>query len=177
MKDNILSELLVSEKRLRRRTPVRWKQIRKEMQEISERIGVELNLSSSFLEKGHFQERDLILVDKIPLAIQIQTDSEKLWYPTIRGVLAWETERSWAAVDHGAIPFLMNGADCMGAGVHKADSRIQPGDLMWIKDQQHGKPLAIGMAIVSGTEMAEMTKGKAITTIHWVGDELWELET
>jgi predicted ribosome-associated RNA-binding protein Tma20 len=33
------------------------------------------------------------------------------------------------------------------------------------------------MAIVSGTEMAEMTKGKAITTIHWVGDELWELET
>ena len=65
----------------------------------------------------------------------------------------------------------------MGAGVHKADSRIQPGDLMWIKDQQHGKPLAIGMAIVSGTEMAEMTKGKAITTIHWVGDELWELET
>jgi PUA domain protein len=48
---------------------------------------------------------------------------------------------------------------------------------MWIKDQQHGKPLAIGMAMVSGDEMAEMTKGKAIRTIHWVGDELWELET
>ena len=39
------------------------------------------------------------------------------------------------------------------------------------------KPLAIGMAIVSGNEMAEMEKGKAIRTIHWVGDELWELET
>jgi predicted RNA-binding protein (TIGR00451 family) len=33
------------------------------------------------------------------------------------------------------------------------------------------------MAMVSGDEMAEMTKGKAIRTIHWVGDELWELET
>jgi PUA domain protein len=48
---------------------------------------------------------------------------------------------------------------------------------MWIRDQQHGKPLAIGMAIVSGDEMMKMTKGKAIKTIHWVGDELWELET
>jgi predicted ribosome-associated RNA-binding protein Tma20 len=33
------------------------------------------------------------------------------------------------------------------------------------------------MAIVSGIEMAKMEKGKAIRTIHWVGDELWELET
>ena len=177
MIDSILPELLVSEKRLRRRTPVRWKQIRKEIQEISERIDVELNLSSSFLERGHFQERDLILVDKIPLAMQIQTDTGKLWYPTIRGILAWESGKNWAAVDHGAIPFLMNGADCMGAGVHKADSEINSGDLMWIKDQQHGKPLAIGIALVNGTEMTAMTKGKAIKTIHWVGDELWELET
>ena len=177
MIDDILSELLVSEKRLRRRTPVRLKQIRKEIQEISERIKVELNLSNSFLERGHFQERDLILVDKIPLAMQIQTDTGRLWYPTIRGILTWGAEKNWAAVDHGAIPFLMNGADCMGAGVHQADPEIEAGDLMWIKDQQHGKPLAIGMAIVSGNEMAEMEKGKAIRTIHWVGDELWELET
>jgi hypothetical protein len=73
--DDILSELPVSEKRLRRRTPVRLKQIRNEIQEISERIDVKLDLSGSFLERGHFQERDLILVDKIPLAMQIQTDS------------------------------------------------------------------------------------------------------
>ncbi len=173
----MLSQVIVSEKRIRRRTPVRWKQIRKEMKELSDVIGIDLNFPDLFLEKGHFQERDLILVDKIPLAFQIQTDSGKLWYPTIRGVLAWKIGKSWAAVDHGAIPFLMNGADCMGAGIHLADPNIEPGDLMWIRDQQHGKPLAIGMALVSGEEMMEMTKGKAIKTIHWVGDELWELET
>ena len=89
MIDIILSELIVSEKRIRRRTPVRWKQIRNEMKELSETIGVELSFPNSFLEKGHFQERDLILVDKIPLAFQIQTDNGKKWYPTIRGVLAW----------------------------------------------------------------------------------------
>ena len=129
MIDDILSELLVSEKRLRRRTPVRLKQIRKEVQEISKRIKVEINLSNYFLERGHFQERDLILVDKIPLAMQIQTDEGKLWYPTIRGILAWGAEKNWAAVDHGAIPFLMNGADCMGAGVHLADPEIEPGEI------------------------------------------------
>ena len=86
MIDIILSELIVSEKRIRRRTPVRWKQIRNEMKELSETIGVELSFPNSFLEKGHFQERDLILVDKIPLAFQIQTDNGKKWYPTIRGV-------------------------------------------------------------------------------------------
>ena len=140
MIDDILSELLVSEKRLRRRTPVRLKQIRKEIQEISERIKVELNLSNSFLERGHFQERDLILVDKIPLAMQIQTDSGRLWYPTIRGILTWGAEKNWAAVDHGAIPFLMNGADCIRAGVHQAAPEIEAGELRWIKDQHHGTP-------------------------------------
>ena len=173
----MLSQAIVSEKRIRRRTPVRWKQIRKEMKELSDLVGIDLNFPSQFLERGHFQERDLILVDKVPLAFQIQTDSGKSWYPTIRGVLAWNIGKSWAAVDHGAIPFLMNGADCMGAGIHSADPNIEPGDLMWIRDQQHGKPLAIGMAIVNGDEMMKMTKGKAIKTIHWVGDELWELET
>ena len=173
----MLSEAVVSEKRIRRRTPVRWKQIRKERRELSDLIGVELNFPSLFLERGHFQDRDLILVDKVPLAFEIKTEFGKSWYPTIRGVLAWKIEKSWAAVDHGAIPFLMNGAYCRGAGVHLADQDIEPGDLMWIRDKQHGKPLAIGMAIVSGDEMMKMTKGKAIKTIHWVGDELWELET
>ena len=106
-----------------------------------------------------------------------QRDSVKSWLHRIRGVFALNIENSWAAGDQGAIPVLMNGADCMGAGVHLADPDIEPGDLMWIRDQQHGKPLAIGMAIVSGDEMMKMTKGKAIKTIHWVGDELWELET
>ena len=160
MIDIILSELIVNEKRIRRRTPVRWKQIRNEMKELSETIGVELSFPNSFLEKGHFQERDLILVDKIPLAFQIQTDNGKKWYPTIRGVLAWNMETSWAAVDHGAIPFLMNGADCMGAGIHSADPEIEAGNLIWIRDQQHGKPLAIGCLLYTSPSPRDRTRSR-----------------
>ena len=35
----------------------------------------------------------------------------------------------------------------------------------------------MGVALVSVDEMTEMTNGKAVSTLHWVGYELWGLET
>ena len=64
----------------------------------------------------------------------------------------------------------------MVAGVHGADEDIEVGDLVWIRDKEHGRPLALGWATMTGTEMVEATKGKGIKTIHWVGDELWDME-
>ena len=167
----------VSEKRLRRRTPVRYKHVRDDIIMLTDSVGLELDLAESFLERGHFEGRDLILVDRVPLGMHLDSGEGMVWFPTLRGIVAWQPERSWAAVDHGAIPFLMNGADCMGAGIHLADPSLEAGDMVWVRDQEHGKPLAVGQALVSGDEMVSMTKGKAIKTLHWVGDELWELET
>ena len=171
------SQRCVSEKRLRRRTPVRFKQVREDIRQLGESVGLELDLAESFLERGHFEGRDLILVDRVPLGIQVDTEGGTSWFPTLRGIIAWQPERSWAAVDHGAIPFLMNGADCMAAGVQLAAPSLEAGDLVWIRDEERGKPLATGVALVSGDEMMEMTNGKAVSTLHWIGDELWELET
>ena len=163
------------DKRLRRRTPVRLKQIRGVAEEIGDWLGEEVDLSG-FLEQAHYQETDLILVDRIPLAMRIEVCGKMGWYPTLKGVAAWNVERSWVAVDEGAIPFLRNGADCMGAGIHIAAPSLGEGDFVWIRDQETGEPIATGTAIVDGEEMMSMTKGKAISTIHWVGDDLWNLE-
>jgi predicted RNA-binding protein (TIGR00451 family) len=84
--------------------------------------------------------------------------------------------KKWVEVDHGAIPFLMKGADCMVAGVHDADPSIEEGDLVWIRDMTHKRPLAIGWATLDGAELRNSTKGKGIKTLHWVGDELWDME-
>jgi len=65
----------------------------------------------------------------------------------------------------------------MAAGVQLADPSLEAGDLVWLRAEEHGKPLATGVALVSGDEMMEMTNGKAVSTLHWVGDELWDLET
>ena len=166
----------VSDKRLRRRTPVRFKHVRDDLSELMSSVGLDLDLSESFLERAHFEGRDLILVDRVPLGMRMETDDGHYWFPTLRGTVTWRPERCWAAVDPGAIPFLMNGADCMGAGIHMADPSLEEGDLVWVRDQEHGKPLAMGLALVSGEEMVEMANGKAIRTLHWVGDDLWELD-
>ncbi len=168
--------LTMVDKRMRRRTPVRLKQIRDVSETLSSWMGRDIELSG-FLEQAHFQEVDLILVDRVPMAMKIDVGGEMTWYPTLRGIELWNVENSWVAVDKGAIPFLKNGADCMGAGIHIADPLLRKGDFVWIRDQETGGPIATGIALVDGDEMMSMSNGKAISTIHWAGDDLWETET
>ncbi len=75
--------------------------------ELSERIGVDIDGRTVFLEKANFDNRDMLLFDKTPLAMQVETEDGRKWFPTLRGILAWQPGGKWAAVDHGAIPFLM----------------------------------------------------------------------
>ena len=91
----------MSEKRLRRRTPVRYKHVRDDIIMLTESVGLELDLAESFLERGHFEGRDLILVDRVPLGMHLASGEGMVWFPTLRGIVAWQPERSWAAVDHG----------------------------------------------------------------------------
>ena len=64
----------------------------------------------------------------------------------------------WVEVDHGAIPFLMNGADLV-AGVHGAEASVQAGDLVWIRDMTHKRPLALGWAVDDGETMQHQGQG------------------
>tara|TARA_B100001175_G_scaffold317796_1_gene336524 strand:- start:17260 stop:17808 length:549 start_codon:yes stop_codon:yes gene_type:complete len=166
----------MAEARVRKRKPVRHKQMRDVERDLGETMGLEVDMSSGFIELAHFDGRDILILNREIVAMKMDVTGSNKWVPTLRGIMLWGPERSWAAVDKGAIPFLMNGADCMGAGIHIADPSIDPGGFVWIRDQESGTPLASGVAIVDGEEMMHMTKGKAISTIHWIGDELWNIE-
>jgi len=63
----------------------------------------------------------------------------------------------------------------MRPGIVSADPGIDEGDLVIIVEQTHGKPLAIGRALVSGEQMIG-DSGKVIKTIHYVGDRIWKIE-
>src|SRR2546427_119836 len=78
-------------------------------------------------------------------------------------------------VDMGAVRFIYNGADVMAPGIVDADPGIRAADIVWVRDEKNGRPLAIGRAIMDGPTMAREEKGKAIQTIHHVGDEIWRL--
>ena len=75
-------------------------------------------------------------------------------------------------MDQGAIRFVSNGADIMKPGITRVDSSIEPGDLVIVLEETHEKALCIGRSIVPDTDMLG-SSGKAIESIHYVGDELY----
>jgi PUA domain protein len=61
----------------------------------------------------------------------------------------------------------------MRPGIVEADDAIEPGDLVCIAEETHGKVLAVGRADVAGEEMTG-DSGKVVESLHHVGDELYE---
>jgi PUA domain protein len=136
-------------------------------------FGEELSyLEDKTLEKITLEECSLILVDGKPLLFEI----EGHLFPTVRGALEMKLQKRVVTVDKGAIRFVSNGADIMAPGVIAADPEIKEGDLVIIVEETHQKPLAIGKAIMGGSEMVEAASGKAIKSITHVGDKLWNTE-
>ncbi len=123
------------------------------------------------LEYVEADGQDFIFVDGEPLLFKI----EGKIFPTVKGALKLNPPRRKVVVDPGAVRFIINGADTMGPGIVEADQEIKKDDLVIIVEQTHGKAIGIGRALVSGKEMAR-GKGKAVKSIHYVGDEIWKLE-
>ena len=163
---------------IRKRRPVRRKNIAPLLKALEVSLGIDLSVDGAFLEMAEYGPWQMVFVDKVAKAIEVKnSDNDRFAFLTLRGFLEHNDAAKWVEVDHGAIPFLMNGADCMVAGVQAADEDIAVGELVWIRDMTHKKPLAIGWSTMEGKEMASATKGKGIKTLHWVGDELWEMES
>ncbi len=95
--------------------------------------------------------------------------------PTVRGLLRAPASRRYVTVDMGAVPHIYNGADVMAPGIVEADPAIEPGQLVWVRDEANRQPLAVGEALASGVAMAAGAEGKAVRTLHHVGDWIWEM--
>ena len=79
-------------------------------------------------------------------------------------------------VDMGAIPYVTNGADIMAPGITKITDDLTAGTIIMIIDETHGKALAVGELLFSGSEIKTMKKGKAVKNIHYVNDIIWNIE-
>jgi PUA domain protein len=114
----------------------------------------------------------IILIDGQPVVMNI----EGTYFPTVKGALELDITEKYVVVDRGAVKFVVKGADIMSPGIIEADSKIQEGDLVIIIEETHRKPLATGRALISGPEMVENREGKAVKTVHHIGDKVWNLE-
>lgn len=156
---------------VKKRYYLKKKRIKEIKQELGE-YGSLINNKSS-VEVLETNEYNYILVNSEPYIIMIDDKP----YPTLKAILANEDlENKTVVVDMGAVRFVTNGADIMSPGIVEADDDIVPGDVVVIVDVNNHKPLAIGESLISGPEMVESSKGKAIKSLHFVGDDIWNLE-
>ncbi|MDP2845732.1 MAG: RNA-binding protein [Candidatus Methanoperedens sp.] len=139
--------------------------------DIVEAFGDVSSFENRKLEYVESDECNFIFVDGEPLLFKI----EGKIFPTVKGALKLNPTRRRVTVDPGAVKFIINGADTMAPGIVEADPAIKEGDLVIVVEQAHGKALAIGRALMPGKDMPG-GKGKAVKSIHYVGDEIWNLE-
>jgi PUA domain protein len=113
---------------------------------------------------------DVVLVDDNPDVVRFEGGEAFL---TVRGANRHDPTTGIVTVDAGAISFVSDGADVMRPGIVEADPEIAEGDLVTVAEETHGKTLAIGRALVDGSEMPG-DSGKVVDSVHHVGDDLFE---
>jgi len=142
---------------------------------LDEQLGVEIDAES--FERVEFDDSDwdVVLVAGEPQVLYVdrEDDEESDPFLTVQGLNAYPPEKRVVTVDAGAVSFVSDGADVMRPGIVEADPRIEPGDLVAINEESHGKFLAVGRAQTDGDDMVG-SSGKVVSSIHHVGDDLFE---
>ncbi len=146
------------------------KKILKELEKIFGQSDIDVAFKGKRFELLKTGPYDIILVDGEPLVFM--PDNEP--FLTVKGALSITPARRVVVVDAGATRFVVNGADVMRPGIVQADPAIEEGDLVIVVEELHKKALAIGRALVSGDDMVGES-GKVVKSIHYVGDQLWNI--
>lgn len=156
---------------IKNRHPIRDKEAREVADALSKLFGASVRWEGELVEAGEDGGFRIYLVEGVPMAFS----HEGRVMPTVKGLLEFPATERYVTVDEGAVPYLLRGADVMAAGIVDADANLQPGDAAWVREEKHLRPLAVGVAIMSGAEMAAAEKGRAVTTVHHLRDKLWDL--
>ncbi len=162
----------MSDLRLRKRHRLRQKEIASIAQQIDESLGVRSFTVDDVVDMAEGPEYHVVYVNGKILAFL----PEGVPFLTVRGLLAYKSTRRFITVDMGAVKFVYNGADVMGPGIVDADPGIKTGDLVWVRDVNNSRPLAVGRALMDAGAMRRKEKGKAVTSILHVGDKLWQVD-
>lgn len=132
------------------------------------RSGEEMFAPKPKVESVQVRDGELILVDGKSVILKKRGHL----LPTLRFDTAIR-RLSRVVVDMGAVSHICNGADVMAKGIRRVDGEFKEGDLVVVVDEKYGKGLAVGEALEDSASISEMGKGKAISNLHYVGDDVW----
>lgn len=153
-----------------KRTRIKAKELNKELAN----AGYQLKYTKKdSLEVGVDKEKELKVV-LVNQELSFFYYDDKL-LPSLKLLQSKPNLLKHVVVDMGAVKFVVNGADIMRPGIVEISPEFDKDDFVVILDVNNKKPLAIGQAIFSSEEMQGMNAGKVIKSIHYVGDEIWNL--
>ena len=156
-----------------RRHFLKSKEARKLLEELSEktRIPAETILGENVkIEVLETEFAEVFIIGKKPLIARVKGK----FVPTLVFEEALK-HLPKLVVDMGAVPHICNGADVMAPGISSIEGEFDEGHVLVIVDEKHGKPLAIGSAMVNSERMRRASRGKVVENVHFIGDKLWRL--
>lgn len=154
-----------------RRHFLKAKEARLLFKEVSERLETDLNdlfNSKVNVELVETNFAEIFLINGRPLLVRAGEN----FFPTLifNEILASSPK---VVVDMGAVPYICNGADVMAPGIVRFEGEFRKGNLVFVVDERHGKPLAVGKALCDFNKSKTVTRGVVVKSIHFVGDNLW----
>jgi len=154
-----------------RRHFLKAKEARLLFEEVSERFKTDLNElfnNKVNVELVETSFAEIFLINDRPLLVK----TEENFFPTLvfNEILALSPK---VVVDMGAVPHICNGADVMAPGIVRCEGEFRRGNLVFVVDERHGKPLAVGKAIYDVSKLRTVTRGVVVKIIHFVGDNVW----
>ena len=76
-------------------------------------------------------------------------------------------------VDMGAVKFVCKGANVMRPGITECGD-FGAGRVVRVREERHGKNLAVGTASMSSDEAGSSQRGEVVRNIHYVSDRIWD---
>jgi PUA domain protein len=153
---------------IRNRHPVKQKKAADVLQHIKEILGCDVTVDN-LIEVADIDGRHMLIIDGSLDVFYIDEEP----FLTLPGIHRHEPSKRYVSVDHGAVKFVLNGADVMAPGITDAEPSIEEGDLVWVRNPE-GTGIAVGRALVAGPVMVERSSGKAVENLHYIGDDLWQ---
>lgn len=157
---------------LRKRHRLRQKEIRAISESLDAILSEPCFSTDDTMDRAELEKFSVLLVDGEILGMIVEDEP----FLTVKGLLKFRPKKRYVTIDMGAVQFIYNGADVMSPGIVDADPEISTGDVVWIRDERNLQPLAVGKALMSGPEMRGAQSGKAVKSLHHVGDEIWSHE-
>ena len=159
---------------IKKRHAIKKGQLASLMTKLKESIGDDAGLyTAPMIEIAETTSKfNIYLIDKKPILME----KDEWAFPTLRGAILRPFSGRRIVVDMGAVPYMVNGADIMRPGIVSVTPDVKAGYPALAVDESHGKPLAVVIPLYDADGVLALEKGKAAKNIHYVGDELWNLE-